>query len=64
MVCHSLSPEDLSKKDLNDPYNYNDVINHLAPDLQEEIKGLRKHHTVNKSSEGDGIQSLISNPKR
>ena len=33
IVLTYLSPEDLSKKDLNNPYNYNDVINHLAPDL-------------------------------
>jgi len=27
--------EELYKKDLNDPYNHNDVISHLQPDIME-----------------------------
>ena len=48
------------QKDLDDSYNYNDVINHLAPDLQEcEIKWALGSTTVNKSSEGDGIPAKL-----
>ena len=60
IVLTYLSPEDLSKKDLNNPYNYDDVISHLAPDLQEcEIKWALGSTTVNKSSEGDGIPAKL-----
>ena len=60
IVLTYLSPEDLSKKDLNNPYNYDDVINHLAPELQEcEIKWALGSTTVNKSSEGDGIPAKL-----
>ena len=38
--------EELYKKDLNDPGNYNDVITHLEPDILKVWSqvGLRKHH--------------------
>ena len=37
--------EELYKKDLNDPDNYNGVITHLEPDILECSQvGLRKHH--------------------
>ena len=37
--------EELYKKDLLDPDNYNGVITHLEPDiLQCGQMGLRKHH--------------------
>ena len=55
-----LSSEDLSKIDLNDPYNYNDVINHVAPDCQEcEIKWALGSISMNKASEGDGIAAKL-----
>ena len=48
------------QKDLDDSYNYDDVINHLAPDLQEcEIKWALGSTTVNISSEGDGIPAKL-----
>ena len=37
--------EELCKKDLNDPDNYNGVITHLEPDILECSQvGLKKHH--------------------
>ena len=38
--------EELSKKDLNDPENHNDVITHQEPDILAcKVKvGFRKHH--------------------
>ena len=34
-----------TKKDLNDPDNYNDVITHLEPDILAcEVKCARNHH--------------------
>ena len=38
--------EELYKKDLNDPGNYNDVITHLEPDILRVWSqvGFRKHH--------------------
>ena len=37
--------EELYKKDLHDPVNYNGVITHLEPDiLMRSQVGLRKHH--------------------
>ena len=38
--------EELYKKDLHDPDNYDDVITHLEPDTLEckSQVGLRKHH--------------------
>ena len=36
--------EELYKKDLHDPDNYNGMITHLEPDILECEVGLRKHH--------------------
>ena len=37
--------EELYKKDLNDPDNYDGMITHLEPDILECSQvGLRKHH--------------------
>ena len=48
--------EELYKKDLHDPDNYDGVIAHLEPDILEceSQVGLRKHH-YEKTSGGDGI---------
>ena len=48
--------EELYKKDLNDPDNYDSVITHLEPDILEcEIKRALGSITANKASGGDGI---------
>ena len=48
--------EELYKKDLHDPDNYDGVITHLEPDILEcEIKQALGSITKNKASEGDGI---------
>ena len=48
--------EELSKKDLQDPDNYNGVITHLEPDILEcEVKWALETITTNKASGGDGI---------
>ena len=48
--------EELYKKDLNDPDNHDDVINHLQPDILEcEVKWALGSITTNKASGGDGI---------
>ena len=50
--------DELHKKDLHDPDNYNGVITHLEPDILEcEIKGALGSITMNKTS------GAISNPK-
>ena len=47
---------ELYKKDLHDPYNHDDVITNLEPDiLQSEVKWALKSITMNKASGGDGI---------
>ena len=47
--------EELYKKDLHDPDNYNGVITHLEPDILEcEIRGGLESITANKASGGDG----------
>ena len=44
------------QKGLNDMDNHDGVITHLEPDILECGQvGLRKHHTTNKASGGDGI---------
>ena len=49
-----------SKKDLNDSYNYDDAINHPAPEPQEcEIKWALGSTTMNKTTEGDGISAKL-----
>ena len=46
----------LYKKDLHDPYNNNNVITHLEPDILEcEVKWALGSITTNKASGGDGI---------
>ena len=48
--------EELYKKDLHDPNNYDDVITHLEPDILEcEVKWALGSLTMNKASGGDGI---------
>ena len=49
--------EELYKKDLHDPDNYNGVITHLEPDILEcEVKWVLGSITMNKASGGDRIQ--------
>ena len=46
----------LYKKDLHDPYNHDDVITNLEPDiLESEVKWALESITTNKASGGDGI---------
>ena len=48
--------EELYKKDLHDPDNYDGVITHLEPDILEyEVKWALESITKNKASGGDGI---------
>ena len=50
--------EELCKKDLHDPDNYDSVITHthLEPDILEcEVKWALESITANKASGGDGI---------
>ena len=48
--------EELYKRDLHDPDNYNGVITHLEPDILEfKVKGALGSITTNKASGGDGI---------
>ena len=48
--------EELYKKDLHDPNNYNGVITHLEPDILEcEVKWALGSIIANKASGGDGI---------
>ena len=57
--------EELYKKGLNDPDNYNGVITHLEPDILEcEVKWALGSITMNKASGGDGIPvELFQIPK-
>ena len=48
--------EELYKRDLQDPDNYDGVITHLEPDILEcDVKWALESITTNKASEGDGI---------
>ena len=48
--------EELYKKDLHDPNNYDGVITHLEPDiLEREVKWALGSITTNKASGGNGI---------
>ena len=48
--------EELYKKELHDPDNYDGVITHLEPDILEcEVKWALESITMNKASGGDGI---------
>ena len=54
--------EELYKKDLHDPNNYNGVITHtqLEPDILEcEVKWALGSITTNKASGGDGISAEL-----
>ena len=47
---------ELCKKDLHDPYNHNDMITHLEPDIMEcEVKWALGSISMNKARGGDGI---------
>ena len=49
-------PEELYKKDLQDPDNHDGIITHLEPDILEwEAKWALGNITMNKASGGDGI---------
>ena len=49
--------EELYKKDVHDPDNYDGVITHLEPDILEcEVKWALESITTNKASGDDGIQ--------
>ena len=57
--------EELYKKDLHDPDNYNGVITHLEPDnLKCEVKWVLGSITTNKASGGERILLLISHFSR
>ena len=48
--------EELYKKDLDDPENYDGVITHVEPDILEcEVKWALGGITMNKANGGDGI---------
>ena len=48
--------EELYKKDLHDPDNYDGVITHLEPDILEcEVKWALRNITTSKAKGGDGI---------
>ena len=53
-------PEELYKKDLNDPDNHNDLITHLKPDILEcEVKRALESITRNKASGHDRIPAEL-----
>ena len=53
-------PEELYKKDLNDPDNHDSVITHLETDIvKSEVKWDLGNITMNKASEGDGISAEL-----
>ena len=52
--------EELYKKDLHDPDNYDGVITHLEPDILVcEVKWALRSFTMDKVSGGDGIPADI-----
>ena len=52
--------EELYKKDLCDPDNYDGVITHLKPDILEcKVKGVLGSITTNKASGGDRIPAEL-----
>ena len=52
--------EELYKKDLHDPDNYNGVITHLEPDILEcKVKWALGSSTTNKASGGDEIPAEL-----
>ena len=51
---------ELSKEDLHDPDNHDDVITYLEPDILEcEVKWALGSITTNKASRGDGIPAEL-----
>ena len=53
-------PEELYRKDFNDPDNHDGVITHVEPDnLEDEVKWVLGSITMNKASGGDGIPAEI-----
>ena len=53
--------EELNKKDLHDPVNYDGVITHLEPDILEcEVKWALGIITMNKASGEGGIVPLLA----
>ena len=54
------STEELYKKGLNDPDNYDGMITHLEPDIMEcEVKWALGSSTMNKAIGGDGIPAEL-----
>ena len=52
--------EELYKKDLHDPDNYNGVITHLKPDIPEcDVKWALGNIITNKAGGGDGIPAEL-----
>ena len=52
--------EELYKKDLHDPDDYDDVITNLEPDILEcEVKWALESITTNKASGGDATMYLL-----
>ena len=52
--------EGLYKKGLHDPYNHDDVITHLKPDVKEcEVKWALGSITMNKANGGNGIPAEL-----
>ena len=52
--------EELYKKDLHDPDNYDGVITHLEPDILEcEVKWTLESITMNKARGGDRIPAEL-----
>ena len=52
--------EELYKKDLNDPDNYDGVITHLEPGtLESKVKQTFESVTTNKASGGDAIPAEL-----
>ena len=52
--------EELHKKDLHDPDNYDGAITHLEPDILEcEVKWALGSITMNKAREDDGIPTEL-----
>ena len=52
--------EELYKKDLHDPDNYNGVITHLKPDIPEcDVKWALGSIITNKAGGGDGIPAEL-----
>ena len=48
--------EELYKRDLHHPHNYEGVITHLEPDILEcKVKRALGNITTNKASGGDGV---------